>query len=315
MLDQTIPNIAFDLAVGADGIPQGKVVRPTCQVPIQLSNQDRYRLEALVTVRHLMQLRPFPLDGFLRRKHIQVFLAASFPVAVVPKRVSQKVQTGSFLPQVHHSRLFPVDLQLELPFQPRFDELDGFRSHLFRQRHKIIGVTHQLDIGPSRWPLRAIKQSVEPVQIQVGQQWRGYPTLWRSLLRPAPFITSALPLLPFYDWRLQPHPDQLQDRPVHDPHAYARQKLTVRKSNRNSPSGPRHTRLDTRPANDRVSPPTPGALIAPVGTHTSNPGNPPQRSVPGSTGSPSVLPGRVPPGCPTASASHSPSGCKRAAPP
>jgi hypothetical protein len=79
MLDQTVPNIAFDLAVGADGIPQGKVVRPTCQVPIQLANQDRYRLEALVTIRHLMQLPPLPLDGFLRRKHIQVFLAASFP--------------------------------------------------------------------------------------------------------------------------------------------------------------------------------------------------------------------------------------------
>src|SRR5260370_29002479 len=30
----------LDLAVGADGIPEGKVVLPTFQVPIQLSNQD-----------------------------------------------------------------------------------------------------------------------------------------------------------------------------------------------------------------------------------------------------------------------------------
>src|ERR1035438_1891086 len=86
-------------------------------------------------------------------------------------------------------------------------------------------------------------------------------------------------------------------------------------SNQNSLSGPRHTPLDTRPANDRVSPPTPDAPSAPVGTHTNNPGSLPQRSAPGSTGSPFVLPGREPSVFPTASASHSPSECKRVAPP
>src|SRR5947199_6418537 len=78
-------------------------------------------------------------------------------------------------------------------------------------------------------------------------------------------------------------------------------------SNRNSPSSPRHTQLDTRPANDRVFPPTPGVLTAPVGTRTSNPENLPQKSAPGSAGSPFVLPGRVPLGCPTASVFHLPS--------
>src|SRR5580704_10667659 len=84
-------------------------------------------------------------------------------------------------------------------------------------------------------------------------------------------------------------------------------------SNRNSLSGPRHTPLDTRPANDLVSPPTPGALIAPAGTHTNNPGSLPRISAPGSTGSPFALPGRVPSVFPTASASHSPLECKRVA--
>ncbi len=148
MMDQTALNMALDLAVGADGIPEGKVVRPTFQVPIQLSNQDWNRLEAPVTIGHLVQLRPLPLDGFLRREHIQVFLAASFPIAVVSKRVSQKVQTGPFLSQIHHSRLFPVDLQLELSFQPRFDKLDGLRSHLFRQRHERTSWTSALRAGP-----------------------------------------------------------------------------------------------------------------------------------------------------------------------
>src|SRR5215469_10311666 len=56
---------------------------------------------------------------------------------------------------------------------------------------------------------------------------RGYPALWRSLLRPAPLAASAPLLTPFHNWRLQPHPDQPHDRPVHDPHAYTRQKLGV----------------------------------------------------------------------------------------
>src|SRR4029077_6228733 len=86
-------------------------------------------------------------------------------------------------------------------------------------------------------------------------------------------------------------------------------------SNRNSLSGPRHTPLDTRPANDRVSPLTPGAPNAPVGTHTNNPGNLPQRSAPGSTGSPFVFTGHMPAVFPTASASHLPSECRRVAPP
>ena len=72
-------------------------------------------------------------------------------------------------------------------------------------------------------------------------------------------------------------------------------------SNRSSPSGPRHTRLDTRPVHDRVSPLTPGAPNAPAGTHTNNPGNPPQIPAPGSAGPPFALPGRASPGYPTGS--------------
>jgi hypothetical protein len=108
--DETAAHVPVDLPVHASGIPKGKVVRPAFPVPIQLSNQDRDRLEALMTVSHLVQLLSFSLDRFLRRKHIQIFPSASFQIAVVPKRVSQKVQTRPFFPQVHHPCLFPVDL-------------------------------------------------------------------------------------------------------------------------------------------------------------------------------------------------------------
>src|ERR1700730_12487674 len=132
MLNQTVPNIAFDLTVGADGVAERKVVPPTFQVPIQLTNQNRNRLEALTTLSHFVQLLPLPLDRFPRRKHIQVLTIASFPIAIVAKCISQKVQTCPFLPQIHHPRLFPIDLQLELSFQSRLDERNGFQSHLFR---------------------------------------------------------------------------------------------------------------------------------------------------------------------------------------
>src|SRR5579864_2362996 len=110
MPDETATHVPVDLPVHARGIPEGEVVRPTFPVPIQLSNQSRDRLEALMTIGHLMQLLSFPLDRFVRRKHIQVPLRASFQIAIIAKRVSQKVQTRPWLPQVHHSRLFPVDL-------------------------------------------------------------------------------------------------------------------------------------------------------------------------------------------------------------
>src|SRR5713101_3734629 len=98
MLDQTALNMALDLAVGAHGIPQGKVVCPSFQMPIELSDQDRDRLKALMTIRHFVQLLPLSLDRLLRRKHIQILSTSTFPVAIVPKCVPQKVQTRAFLP-------------------------------------------------------------------------------------------------------------------------------------------------------------------------------------------------------------------------
>ena len=62
MLDQTVPNIAFDLTVGTGGVPEGKVVHPSFQVPIQLANQGWNRLETLTTLSHFVQLLPLPLD-------------------------------------------------------------------------------------------------------------------------------------------------------------------------------------------------------------------------------------------------------------
>ena len=83
---------------------------------------------------------------------------------------------------------------------------------------------------------------------------------------------------------------------------------------RSSLSGPRHTPPDTPLSDVRVSPPAPGAPSGPDETHRSNLRSLLRRSAPGSTGSPSAPPGRAPSECPAASASHSPSVCRRAVP-
>src|ERR1043166_902166 len=90
MLDQASCQVPIKLAKHAGGIPETEVVRPPSQVPIQLLHQPRDRLKALTRTRHLMQLLPLPLDGFLRRKHIQIFATAPFSVAIPSKCVSQK---------------------------------------------------------------------------------------------------------------------------------------------------------------------------------------------------------------------------------
>src|SRR5207249_951100 len=53
------------------------------------------------------------------------------------------------------------------------------------------------------------------------------PALGSSLARTTPSLRLAL-LTRFYDWGLQPHPDQLEHIPVQHSHAHATQKLVVR---------------------------------------------------------------------------------------
>src|SRR5436309_6536385 len=63
-----------------------------------------------------------------------------------------------------------------------------------------------------------MKHSIEPMQIEIGQQRRDDPSLWRSLLRPAPLLPAAaaftLGAFFLHHRSLQPHPDQLQYRPI-----------------------------------------------------------------------------------------------------
>src|SRR5947207_2226828 len=63
-----------------------------------------------------------------------------------------------------------------------------------------------------------MKHSIEPMQIEIGQQRRDDPSLWCSLLRPAPLLPAAaaftLGAFFLHHRSLQPHPDQFLYRPI-----------------------------------------------------------------------------------------------------
>src|ERR1035438_187439 len=119
---QPLPNVRVDLPSRHTRITQRKVVPPALQVSIELLDQQRNRFPGLSQPCQLTQLLPLPCQGFLRRNHVQVAMLPTSQVAVVPKRISQKVQGTAHLPQVYFARLVPVDLQTQPGFPFAFDE-------------------------------------------------------------------------------------------------------------------------------------------------------------------------------------------------
>src|SRR5208282_1110374 len=137
MAIETLQYESVDGVVSRLGTPEREVVCPTLQVSIQFRNQARQGLMTLRTVSLGPQLVPLPLQSFLRRHHIQVEISAPFQVAVVPERVSQKVQAGFLLFQVHHARLLTVDLRPHPGFQLLLDIPAQVGSQIARQHDKV----------------------------------------------------------------------------------------------------------------------------------------------------------------------------------
>src|ERR1039458_7399312 len=213
VLRETVSNVRVDLAEGLPGIPKVEVVLPPFQVPVQLLNQLRDRLVALPMIGHLVQLLPFLLQSLCRRTHIQILPPAPSQVLVVTECESQKVQTRSLFLQVHHPRFLPIDLPPQPAFEFRFYPPRQTSSLKARQHHKIVGIAHQLGPRPLGWPIGPMKQLVEPMQIHVAEQRRNPPALGTPLAGATPSLRLAL-LTRFYDWGLQPHPDQLDRKSV-----------------------------------------------------------------------------------------------------
>src|SRR5208283_2528637 len=138
MFPQAPLHVAVDLAESAARITIAKVAGPAFQVAIQLPDQLRNRDAILWRAGHLAQLRPLPRQGLRRRNHIQVTMPSPLRARpIVPKRESQKVQTGSLLLQLHYPRLLPVDLQPHPGFQLCLDPFHQSRRLLLRQHHEV----------------------------------------------------------------------------------------------------------------------------------------------------------------------------------
>jgi len=121
-------------------IPNGKVVRPASQVPIQLSKSASRSLEALMNCPSSHAASRARLDRPCSTETRSILLAASFQIAIISKRVSQKVQTRPFFHRSTTRVLFPVLISnWNFPFQPRLDKLYRLQSHLSRPRHKVVG--------------------------------------------------------------------------------------------------------------------------------------------------------------------------------
>src|SRR6266568_2105002 len=211
---EALSRVPVDLPVPHPRISIAKVVCPSSQVQVHLLDKPRQRLKTHPAARHLSQLCPFPRQRLRRRAHVQVFPPAPFQVQVVPKRVSQKVQARSFFLQVHHPRLLPVDLQSHPGLYLLFDPLFKLRTHIARQHHKVIRITHQFRPSPVCRSLSPMKHHVEPMQVQVRQQRRYYSAWWGSLLRASHRWLSTFTSRRFNHRRFQPHSDQPQHAPI-----------------------------------------------------------------------------------------------------
>jgi hypothetical protein len=123
----------------------------------------------------LAELIPFPGKRFLRREHVQVsLLPVPVQTTVKTKREPQKVQGLSNLLKPNDSGLLPIDLQIHPGFQLLLNPPNQPLTLISSQDNKIITVAHQPSTRPVGWSIRPVKRSIEPVQVDIGQQRRNY---------------------------------------------------------------------------------------------------------------------------------------------
>src|SRR3990172_7889138 len=127
-------------------IPIAKVVRPPSEDHVDLF--DHLSKGLLIPAPGLLSyLVPQTSYGLFRRKNIQVMSVPSPQIPVIAKGKPKEVQRCSPSPHPHDARLVPVQSKskacLKLLFYPPRDT----GSHVSRQNHKIVGISHQSGVG------------------------------------------------------------------------------------------------------------------------------------------------------------------------
>jgi len=110
-------------------------------------------------------------DRLCRGKNVEIAMGATEAIAVVSQRETQKVQTLTRFMQLDDARFLAVNGELKSPFQESLDPGDQASALIARQDHKVIGVPHQLGVGPATGAVRAVELFLEPMQVEVRQQW------------------------------------------------------------------------------------------------------------------------------------------------
>ena len=99
-------------------------------------------------------------------------MVTTVKVAIVTQRKTQKAQALARFVQLNNSRFLAVDGEPKSSLQQSLDPPDQLPRLITSQNHKVIGVSHQLGVGPSTGTIRAVEPLLEPVQVEVCQQGR-----------------------------------------------------------------------------------------------------------------------------------------------
>ncbi len=75
--------------------------------------------------------------------------------------------------QLDDVRFLAVDGEPKSAFEQSLDPVDQLPGLIARQDHEVIGIPHQLGVGPATGTVRAVEPVLEPVQVEIRQQ-RGY---------------------------------------------------------------------------------------------------------------------------------------------
>src|ERR1035437_4589832 len=137
-----------------------------------------------------------------------------FPSTTLFRSVTEEIQTRPCSVEVNHPRLLAIEPKSHPPFERLLNPASELWTHIAREHHEIISITHQLRSRPAPRPLGAVKPPVEPMQIKVRQQRRDHAPLRGALLGTLHASLPAFTCLRFHHRRFQPQPYQLEHQTI-----------------------------------------------------------------------------------------------------
>ena len=149
-------------------------------------------------------------------------------VAVIPERCSPENPGSGRVSRRFTRRVFSrLICKPSHPSSLPSIQSPQLRADVASQHDKVVGIANQLCLGPLPRSIPPLKQVVEPVQVDVGQQRTEHASL-----RSAPVVAShrrrLAALRRFHHWRFEPLSNQPQNRAVHDAHPHTSDELVLR---------------------------------------------------------------------------------------